>query len=68
MKAAINGNSAFIDILIDIGADLNDVNSSGSTVLMFAASNNHRVPKIGLPTVIGCGSVNEAYVVRVIFG
>ena len=41
MKAARKGNSTFVDLLIDAGADVNDVNSSGSTALMLAATFGH---------------------------
>ena len=41
MKAADKGNNRFVDLLIEAGADVNDVNSSGSTALMLAAAMNH---------------------------
>ena len=41
MKAVIKGNNVFVNLLLEAGANVNDVSSSGSTALMLAATNCH---------------------------
>ena len=81
MKAAVQGNNAFVDLLIEAGADVNDVNRSGSTALMLAALNNHhecvnalikagayvnRIDNEGNTALINASSTNSVTPVRLL--